>query len=293
MELRQLLIFCTAAQTLNFTRAAAKLGYAQSNITSQIRLLEEELQVKLFDRLGRGIQLTSEGRRFLENAGPILQQCERAKAEFAPDVFRGVLNLGAAETICVYRLPRLLLEYREKYPLVEIRVQTESCDRLYELIRTNSIDAGLGLTGQIDQPDMTVKTLFHEEMTIVASPIHPLAGKQAVTAEELAGVCLILTTEGCGYRPLVLAALSDHGVFPGSMMELSSVGAIKECAACGLGIAVLPKIAVKAELERGRLIELAWKGPQVDVKTQLIYHRDKWISPAMEAFVGLCGHFAE
>lgn len=293
MEIRQLEIFCAAARTLNFTKAANELGYAQSNITSQIHHLEEDLNIKLFERLGRGIRLTNEGKRFLVNAENILQQCNRAKAEFSPEVYRGILNIGAAETLCVYRLPKLLIEYRKKYPLVEIRVKTESCTRLFEMLRSNEVDVALALTGKIEQTDMKVKTLHNEIMTIVASPFHPLTQHTNIDSRDISGECLIVTSEGCGYRPIVLSVLKSCKIKPASIMELTSIGAIKECTACGLGIAVLPRIAVQDDLDRGRLVELNWPELNFDVKTQLIYHQDKWVSPALRAFLTLAEHLVE
>ncbi|SFM08225.1 LysR family transcriptional regulator [Pelosinus propionicus] len=293
MELRQIQIFYTAAQTLNFTKAGAKLGYAQSNITGQIRQLEEELQVKLFERLGRGIQLTNEGQSFLKNAEQILHLCQVAKEEFSSHVFRGTISIGAAETLCVYRLPKILTEYRKLYPFVEIRVQTESCDNLFSLIKANAIDVALVLTDTIKSPDMAIQTLHQETMTIVTSPFHRLAQQQKkMSPHDFSDECLILTSPGCGYRPLILSCLKKHNVKPGSIMEFSSVGAIKECTICGLGAAILPKIAVKDELERKKLVEFAWDGPHFDVKTQLIYHREKWITPALRAFLELCNTIA-
>lgn len=289
MEIRQLQIFCAAAQTLNFTKAGLRLGYAQSNITGQIRQLEAELQVKLFERMGRGIQLTNDGKSFFEKAKVILELCERAKEEFLPQVVRGVLNIGAAETVCVYRLPRLLTEYRKLYPLVEIRVQTESCEHFFELIKASSIDLALVLTDTIKSPEMAVQILHDEKMTVVASPLHPLAQKQQIRPQDFAGECLIITLPGCGYRPLILSMFREHQVKPGSLMELSSIGAIRQCTICGLGIAILPKIAVQDDLERGKLCELNWAGPAFDVKTQLIYHHEKWLTPAMRAFIELAG----
>ncbi|MDF2501792.1 MAG: transcriptional regulator, LysR family [Anaerosporomusa subterranea] len=288
MELRQLQIFCSAAETLNFTKAGLKLGYAQSNITGQIRQLEEELQVKLFERLGRGIQLTSEGKKFLVNAKHILELCDKAKAEIAPQVFRGIINIGTAETICIYRLPQILIEYRKLYPLVEIRVQTEACDNLFTLLKSNDIDIALVLTDTITALEMTVRTLQDEPLAVVVSPLHPLAEKKKITPGDFAGECLIVTLPGCGYRPLILAMLREHNVIPGSLMELSSIGAIKQCTMCGLGIAVIPEVAVRDELERGKLLKLDFSEASFDVKAQLIYHQEKWLTPAMQAFLELC-----
>ena len=287
MELRQLQMFYAAAQTLNFTKAGLKIGYAQSNITAQIKQLEDELQIKLFERLGRGIQLTTEGKKFLQNAEEILQLCEKAKEEFSPQIYRGTINIGAAETLCVYRLPQLLRSYHTLYPLVEIRVHTESCEKLSQLIRLNEIDVALVLTDRITAPDLIVQTLHEESMTMVVSPLHNLANKKKIKPFDFTDEKFILTSPGCGYRPLILTMLKKHHVKTGSIMELSSVGAIKECTICNLGISILPRITVKDELERGKLVELNWT-PSFTVKTQLLYHHEKWITPALRAFLKLC-----
>ncbi|MDU4959500.1 MAG: LysR family transcriptional regulator [Sporomusaceae bacterium] len=288
MELRQLEIFRCAAKTLNFTAAGVKLGYAQSNITGQIRRLESELQVKLFERLGRGIRLTSEGKQFLQRAEAILELCEKARMEISPQHCRGAINIGTAETICVYRLPQILLEYRKRYPLVEIKIHTEACDNLYSMLKANTIDLALVLTGSIRQPELTARLLHEETMAAVVSPLHPLACRPAITAADFAGECLIITLPGCGYRPLILSMLERRHSTPGSLMELSSAGAIKQCAICGLGIAILPLVAVQAEISQGKLIRLKLAEDPVEVKAQLVYHRQKWLTPAMQSFIDLC-----
>lgn len=288
MELRQLKIFCTAAQTLNFTKTGLKLGYVQSNITGQIRKLEHELQVKLFERMSKGIQLTNEGEVFLKKATIILELCEKTKTEFLSKGNRGILTIGAAETACVYHLPEILTEYRKQYPQVEIRVHIGNCYEFFSLIKANNIDLAIVLAGKIESKEMAVKTLHDEEMTVVVSPSHPLAHKKKIKPLDFSNECLIITLPGCGYRPLILSMFIEHNVTPGTFIELSSIGAIRRCVTCGLGVSILPKIAVKEDLEQGKLVELDWDGPVFDVKTQLIYHREKWIAPTMRAFFELC-----
>ena len=289
MDFNQLQIFCVSAETLNFTKAALRLGYAQSNISAQIKQIEESLQVKLFERLGRGIQLTNEGRKFLVHAKAILQLCEKAKEEFAPNVFQGALTLGAEELLCVHRLPKILTEYRRLYPLVEIRVLTANCDTIMEWIKANTVDIALILTKQFKFPEIEMRTLYDEQMVVVASPHHPLAQKKTIAPQDLVDECLLISLPGCGYRPLILSMLQDFEVKPRSFMELSSIGAIKECAGCGLGIAILPQISVKDELEKGKLIELDWSGPNIDVKTQLICHQEKWLTAPLRALLAVTG----
>jgi DNA-binding transcriptional LysR family regulator len=287
MELRQLQIFYTAAQSLNFTKAAQKLGYVQSNITNQVQQLEEELHVKLFERFGRGLQLTSEGKLFLKHVEYILQLVGQAKREFLSDEYSGVLIIEATETLCIYRLPALLMEYRKHYPLVEVRVHADSPDFL-ELVRNNSIDVALALTNGVKEPDMSVMTLCKEKMIMVVSPEHPLTQLTVVRPEDLSGQCFILSEVGCIYRPTILEVFKKHEVKPSAIMELSSIGARKECTRCGLGVTLLPQIAAKDELQRGELVQLPWQGPSLDVQTQLIHHREKWLSPALKSFLALC-----
>jgi DNA-binding transcriptional LysR family regulator len=123
--------------------------------------------------------------------------------------------------------------------------------------------------------------------------LHALAHKAIVNPNDLSNECLIISEEGGGYRSMFLSILHEYKIIPGTVMELSSVGAIKECTACGLGYTILPKIAVQDELDRGKLTEINWNGPHLKVKTQLIYHRKKWISPAIQAFLKLCEHMGE
>lgn len=289
MDFNQLQIFCVSAETLSFTKAALRLGYAQSNISAQIKQIEDSLQVKLFERLGRGIQLTNEGKKFLVHAEAIMQLFEKAKEEFAASVFEGALTVGVTEILCVHRLPKIVNEYRRLYPLIEIRVLTANCDTLLDWVETNRIDIALVLTDKIVASEMIVRTLMDEQLVAVASPQHPLAQKKNVAPQDLADECLITSLPGCDYRALILAMLKDLEVTPRTLMEVSSVAAIKECAGCGLGVAILPQISVNSELEKGKLTELGWTVPTVEAKTLVLYHRDKWLTRSMRAFLAVTG----
>ncbi len=288
MELRQLMIFCKAAETLNFTKAGQYLDYAQSNITGQIRLLEEELKVKLFERLGRNIKLTSEGREFYSYAKHIIDLSEEAKNRFSTNDYKGTLNIGAAETICVYYLPQLLIKYRQLYPQVKICIHMDACDQFMERLKSNNIDVAMVLTNTIKMPELASQELQREEMATVVSPFHHMASRSTITPEDFEGESLIITLPGCGYRPLILALLEEHQINLGSIIELSSVASIKQCTIAGLGIAVVPKISVKNELLQGTLKELSLEGANLDVKNFLVYHQKKWLSPAIRGFLALC-----
>ncbi|WP_346353728.1 LysR family transcriptional regulator [Azotosporobacter soli] len=288
MEIRQLRIFAVAARRLSFTKAAEELGYVQSNVTAQIRQLEDELDVKLFDRLGRQIYLTAAGRKFEVHVQHLLQQIQEIGDDMKPgQEIRGKVSIGAAESLCVYRLPSLLREYRRRYPQVELHLEVNSCQNFAGMLRDGSIDVAFSLTQLIRLADMKTTVLIKEPMIVVAHPSHPLAAKSFLVPEDLEGQAFILTEKTCGYRPLVINMLQEANVTTGPMLEFSSIGAIKECVAIGLGVSVMPRIAVEQELEQGRLLELPWRGPHLGIKTQMMLHRDKWLSPALKAFIQL------
>lgn len=288
MEIRQLKMFCTAAKNLSFTKTAAELDYAQSNITAQIRLLEEELTVKLFERLGRNIQLTHDGHKFLKYAHKILQLSSEAKDQLIQSpTIQGKISIGAAESLCIYRLPALLQEYRRLYPNVEIHLEVTSCQQFPDLLRTNDIDVAFTLTQPIALPDMTTHVLIDEPMVFVANPTYKLTKKKSLRPADLNGECLILTEKTCGYRPSIMKMLEDFNVKTGPLLEFSSLGAIKKCVLIGLGISIMPLIVVNEHVKTGKLITFDWKGPNLGMQTQLIVHRDKWISPALRAFIDL------
>jgi len=288
MELRQLKMFCTAAKTLSFTKTAAELDYAQSNITAQIRLLENELTVQLFERLGRTLQLTHDGQKFLKYAQKILQLSDEAKEQLIQSpTIQGKISIGAAESLCIYRLPSLLQEYRRLYPQVEIHLEVTSCQEFPASLRTNDIDVAFTLTQPIALPDMTTHILLDEPMVFVANPTYKLTKKKSLRPADLNGECLILTEKTCGYRPLITKMLEDFNIQTGPLLEFSSLGAIKKCVLIGLGISIMPLIVVKEHIETDKLVAFDWKGPKWEVKTQLIYHKDKWISPALRAFIDL------
>ena len=288
MELRQLEIFQAAAQTLNFTKAADRLGYAQSNITKQIQLLESELEVRLFDRLGKSVYLTGEGRILLEHTLRILREVNSARDAVNPAKFKGILQVGAAESICVNRLPMIFRRYGESYPEVQLQLHMESCTFLAKMLRENRIDVALALAGRIQEPDMVVHCLHEERMCLAASPMHPMAQLASITPYDFRDACLIITAEGCGYRPLILSMLAHYETEPQRFMELTSIGAIKACVVGGMGVAILPYISVQEEILRGELVEIPMDFETFTVYSQLFYHRSKWIHPALERFIRAC-----
>ena len=288
MELRQLNTFITVAKLCNFTKAAAQLGYSQSSITSQIQILEKELETNLFERLGKSVSLTPAGEKFLVYAQQIDQLCHEAKQAVASDnVVRGTLTIGSAESLCVMRLPALFKEFHACYPEVEIILKMGYCFDFFPMLKDNKIDAAFLLDRKSQYEDFLTVIELPEPMAILANPNHPLIKKTEIFPEDLAGYPLVLTEKSCSYRTMFEKILDEAGVITNAVMETDSIQAIKQMTISGLGITMLPRIAVVEELKNGDLQELNWQGPGLQMITKCIYHKDKWISPALKAFLNM------
>jgi DNA-binding transcriptional LysR family regulator len=288
MELRQLEIFRVLAEELNFTRTAERVHCVQSNVTVQIRALETELGVPLFERLGKRVQLTEHGRQLVPYTERVLGLLEEAKSGLLSGAEpRGVLRVGAPESVLTYRLPPVLRMLRERYPKIELTFVAQTCSKIWSLLERGAADLAFAINEVPELPNLQVQTLCEEPMGLLAHPDHPLAKLRSVTPADLVMQTLLLTEEDCAYRLKLEGILSSVGLRPTSVLAFSSVEAIKQCAALSLGLAHLPLVTAKEEIASGRLKELGWGGPALSMYTLMAWHKDKWRSAAMNAFLGL------
>lgn len=292
MDFKQLNAFLTISRLQSFTKAADALGYAQSTITTQIKLLENELNVKLFERIGKTTTLTHEGKKLLPYAKQILKLSTDIKTTVSnEDKPSGTLTIGAAESLCVLRLPEILKEYRILYPDVDVSLKFGSCADFRHYLSENLIDVAFSLGVKIDSDEFISEVELPEPMLLLAYPGHPLIQKDKIFPKDIENESLILTETGCSYRAAFERILKDSGIKPNITLETGSVQAIKQFTMSGLGITILPEIAVKDEVKAGKLIPLNWKGPDLNIISQVIYHKDKWISPALREFIHLSNKF--
>jgi len=288
MEVRQLEIFCALAEELNFTRTAERVHTVQSNVTTQIRALEEELSTPLFDRLAKRVVLTDAGQRFLPYAEKALAAMTEGRAAVSHgSTPAGPLRIGAPESVLTYRLPEVLQCFRKRHPQVELIFRPHWDETLWEAIEGGRLDMAIRMIDRIDHPQCASVQLRREKVFLIAHPEHALANKRAVEAADLAGGMLLLTEAGCAYRKKLDELLAVQKVRAGNITEFSSVEALKQCAMAGMGIGLLPEIVVSAELERNQLKSLPWVGADLDIATHIIWHKDKWLSPGMVAFLEL------
>jgi len=285
MEVRQLHIFQTLAEELNFTRTAELVHTVQSNVTAQIKALEDELGVPLFDRLGRRVTLTDAGRRFQPFAVQALAAMEQGqRAVLAGAEPSGPLRIGAPESVLTYRLPPVIRSFRERFPHVELIFKPYSDSTLCSTLETGKFDMAIQMADEGPASNFKSLSLWTERIFLLGDTSHPLTRKRVVKPADLTGQMLLLTEAGCGYREKLDRVLALQNIRPGNITEFSSVEAIKQCVFAGMGLALLPAIVVARELRHHLLKSVAWGGPSLDISTRMIWHKDKWKSPAMLAF---------
>jgi DNA-binding transcriptional LysR family regulator len=289
MEFRHLNTFRTVAAELSFTRAGTQLGYVQSAVTSHIKALEDELGVRLFDRLGRRIALTQAGSQLLGYADKILQLTNEATTVIRrPDEPAGPVIISAPEVLCTYRLPPVIRELHHQHPGIRLLFRASPTGALDANLRhalaNGDVDTAFVLEEHLAATEpLNVEHLTSEPLVVVAAPQHPLTRAPAIEPADLDGVPVLLTDKGCGYRRVFERALTSAGARPAIAGEFTSGETVKRCVEAGTGIGVLALISVTNELTAGRLIALPWNGPALTLSTYLLTHQQRWISPAHAA----------
>lgn len=288
MELRQLNTFIRVAQHRSFSKAAESLGYSQSAVTVQIHQLEEELHIRLFDRMGKRILLTGPGSQFLSRAYDILNEVNKARRSVADDgELHGQLRIGSIQSLCFSKLPGVLQQYWECHPKVSVHVTTGEPEDLIAAMEQGDLD----LIYILDEPQYNnswYKLMEQqEEVVFVASTSLggelPLAPGLKVT--ELLDKPFYLTERDANYRRVLDRFLASQGAVLTPFLECSDTAFIIRMLENSRGISLLPWYAVEPSVARGRLIVLNVSDLRVTLYRQIFSHKEKWRTREMEEFV--------
>jgi DNA-binding transcriptional LysR family regulator len=286
MEIRQLRSFINVARLLSFNRAARKMNYAQSSVSAQIHALEEELGVNLFDRLGKTIILTEAGERLVQYAEKISALEEETRSELKSDGQpRGSLTIRMPESLGAYRFPPVIKKFVSEYPGVRLNFTACTHEGLQQDLRKGVTDLGFLLTESINDADLEAEVLGFENIILVAAARHPLTTKKQVRANDLKEETFLLSRVDCSYRRSFEKLVEAQGISIQNTIMFNSVASLKECAIQGLGLTVLPKMAVSAEIASKRLAPVRWKDGQFEVALLMVWYKERWISPKQKAFM--------
>ncbi len=286
MTIVQLETFLKITEAGSFTAASNLLGYAQSTVTTQIKQLEEELNCLLFERLGKNIVLTLEGERLLIYAQKMLQ----LKREILLEVPKsedptGILRLGVSESLCYNTLPHILLEYKKKFPKIEIQLQFITHDTFPSMLKQGSLDLVYTLNPYIESPELVMLHKKPETLGFYSSPEYPLANRNRIKETDLKNIPLLLTSHSCNFRLMLIEDLAKYSITPKIGIETSQKEILKQFAMNQLGVAFIPDMAAREETENGSLKRLDWGGNDFPIFSQIFIHKDKHLNSAIEGLI--------
>lgn len=286
VDTRLLRTLVTLARTGNFTTAAAELHLAQSTVTVQIRALEKELGIRLFDRLPRGALITAAGRRVLDAAEEMLNaEAGLRSAASADGPPSGHVVIGAGETLCSARLPGVVAALSRSHRQVEIALEPVGTEAAVDGLRAGRLDIALLLEEDADFPDVVTERIAREPLALVCAAEHPAARRtRSATWTDLAQETFFLHEQGCSYSDRLMRDLLSVPGARTRMTRFGSIEAARSCVAAGLGLTLLPRVTVAAALREGVLAVV--DGPRFsDVPVQLARHRRRWVSPAAQVVI--------
>lgn len=286
MDIKGLSIFIEVAELGSFTKAGDKLGYSQPTVSFQIKQLEKEMGVSLFDRIGHTVSLTEAGRhalRYAQNICHLSQEMQRdTSGQREP---AGVLRLGMPDSLCEPLIAGHFREFRSRYPKIALQIFTGDTGQLLELLDHNEADMILTLDDHLYNPNYVIVDEEAIDVHFAVSPENDLVQKDYVTIEELLQHPFLLTEKGMSYRRLLDERLARSSMEIQPVLETGRADLVCALAQENAGIAFLPDYVTADSVRKGKLVRLNVQDFRVVVWKQLLYRREKWVSAQMQAMI--------
>lgn len=289
MEIRKLDAFCKVVELKSFTRAAEAMLLSQPTISEHIRSLEEELGQKLVDRLGRDIGVSPAGsilygyaRKILETRREAVQAIEQYSGKLV-----GRILLGCGTIPGTYILPRLIGDFCNQNPFIKATLTISSSRIVSDKVMAGDIELGV-VGAQWNENGLNWTEIFSDELTLVVHPLHPWALKKKVSIEEVLEEPFILREPESGTRKVFSGILKENDLAESSLKEVAEIGstaAIKEAVKAGMGVSILSRLAVKDEVDCGRLVTVTLSGKSLYRPFYLIQRKNRALSPVASVFL--------
>ena len=288
MDTKNLTTFIYVAELRSFTKAADRLGFSQSTVSFQIKQMENELGCQLFERINHTVHLTEKGREVLEYAHQINRMTRELKDSMKEEVSFGYIRLAMADSLCTSLLSRDFLRFRELYPNISLKIIAAGTEEMFRLMNHNEADAILTLDNHIYNTEYRILREEKVRTFFVAGAGTRIASASSLSIEELLLQPFILTEKGMSYRRLLEEKLAELSLEVQPVLEIGSTELICSLVEQGAGISFLPEYVIKDRVKAGTLVCLPVSGLEIHVWKQLLYHRNKWVSPQMETVLKYC-----
>ena len=289
MDMKNINTFIYTAELGSFTKAAELLGYSQSTVSFQIRQLEEELGTVLFERINRTVTLTDRGKEILRYAHRMKQLAGEMQEMVQPkQEVRGHLRIAMSDSLCEEIAEKLFILLQQKYPEVTMKIVIAGTDEMFRLLNQNQVDFVYTLDRHIYHSDYVIVTESREAVHFVTGYQNRLSRKKQILLEDLICQPFILTEKEMSYRKLLSEYLASRSLEIQPVFEMGNTELIcrmleKNTSA----VSLLPDYVTEKAAREKRLVRLDVKDFQLEIWKQLLYHRDKWISPQMQAFMNV------
>jgi DNA-binding transcriptional LysR family regulator len=289
MTLEQLRIFVAVAEREHVTQAARDINLTQSATSSAIAALEAQYDTRLFNRVGRRIELTEAGRLFLVEARAVLARAEAAERVLADlaGLRRGALRLAASQTVGNYWLPPQMQRFHARYPGITLGLTIGNSEQVAGWVRDGTAELGF-IEGLVDDPALVVRPVAGDELVLVAAAGHPLADRRFGGLEELGALRWVLREAGSGTRAMFEAALREAGQDPAALevaMELPSNEAVRAAVEAGAGVTAISRLVVESALQAGLLVRIA--APLPTRRFLVLRHKERHVTRAEQELLSL------
>lgn len=287
MDFKNIQTFIKVAELGSFSIAASELGYSQSAVSTQIANLERELGHLLFDRIGHKIMLTAGGIIFFQYAQNMQMLSEELRQQLNgdPNHLSGTIRIAMADSICTATFPRILLDFQNRFHNIKIVIRTGVTSDMFTMLMHNEIDMVCTLDTKIKRPDLIVLKEAPVDVTFYISAKHPLAHKSHIRIQDLQQYPMYLTEENISYRKDLDHILGEQNEYLMPTYEIGNAQVIKELILNSFGIGFIPKFMVEHDLADGTIIPIPYRNFPITVWKQLICHRGKALTPAMQALI--------
>lgn len=285
--LRQLQVFVAVARLGSVSQAADAVALSQSAASMALSEFERQFDCRLFERIGKSLQINPLGEQLLPKAVELLDRAAEIEALLEGRSGLGSLRIGATLTIGNYLATLIVADFLQHHPEARVQLTVHNTATIVEQVAQYELDLGL-IEGACQHPQLLTLPWVEDELVVFAAPDHPLLGKTEVSLAELMGERWILRERGSGTRDVFEQALRRHHLEPQVRLELEHTEAIKRAVESGLGISCISRLALKEAFRRGSLAAIAT--PQLDLnrRFQFVWHRDKYQTAVMREFLAVC-----
>ena len=283
MSIRHFRIFIAVAEEENITKAAKKLYLTQPTVSVAIKEIEEHYGARFFERINQRLHITEEGKRFLDYAKHFIAMYDEMEIAFKNTDFTGRLRVGASVNIGTYYIPKLIREFQDRYPGINVQVKINTTAVVEKELLDGRLDLAL-VGGTIQSEHIVAEPLFYEKYTAICAPEHPMAGK-TVPLEEFMKEPLLSREKSSGAYEVFQSAVNQTGLTVTPVWESTSQTTLMEAVHYGLGVTIVPEQMIKREVREGRLSQITFSDFSFQNTIHIAYHHSKYLSPSIKKFI--------